>query len=225
MPTEEKTYRRDPRPGDFVPPDRTPRPPRQEDEDGGDAPVKQTAQAAPKTNIPASEAEQEATERAKLYEEMAKETAPVEDYQAFLKEHDISEEKAAEIVDNLFTQGYHVEKYKLTKRTSAELRTREHEDTLRLQTFLEASRPLYMHVMQEITARYNLAASLQRFGDRVFKFPKPEDDKETIEKLFDERLTFVERMADPAFYKLSALLARFDRTVSAVMREGVAENF
>jgi hypothetical protein len=32
-------------------------------------------------------------------------------------------------------------------------------------------------------------------------------------------------MADPAFYKLSSLLAKMDRKVAAVMREGVAENF
>ena len=218
---------KDPRPGDMIPPDRTPRPPRQEEGKYPPPPKGGTGvQAAePKTKIPAGEAEQEAADRAQLYEEMAHETAPVEDYRKFLEEQKISEEKAGEIVDNLFTKGYHVEKYPLTKRLSAELRTREHEDTLRLQTFLEAARPIYMHVMQEITARYNLAASLQRYGDRTFEFPKADDDKDRIEKLFDERLRFVERIADPAFYKLSALLAKFDRMTNAVMREGVAENF
>jgi hypothetical protein len=219
MPVEEKTYR-EPRPGDFVPADQEPRPPRKEEEEG-----EKKTEAAPKTNIPASEVEQQAAERAQLYEEMVEGLTPIEDYQAFLKEQKISEEKAQDIVDNLFTKGFHSEKVTLTKRVSATLRTREHADTLRLQMALEVQRPIYNHVMQELTARYNLAASLERFGDTTFEHPEPGADKEKIEKLFDERLQFVERMADPAFYKLTDALVKLDRTVAAVMREGVAENF
>lgn len=212
---------KDPRPGDFMPPDRTPRPPRKEE---AEAPST-TKAPAPKTNIPVGDIEQQAAERAKLYEEMATDLSPIEDYQAYLKKMEISEEKAQEIVDCLFTKGFYSEKHPLTKRLSAVLRTREHEDTLRLQAFLEASRPVYMHVMQEITTRYNLAASLETYGDTTFEFPSKSADKKVVEDLFDVRLKFVERIADPAFYKLSTLLAKLDRTVAAVMREGVAENF
>lgn len=210
--------RRDPRPGDFVPPDRSKRAPRKEEDAEAEA-------EAPKTAIPASDIEEQATQRAKLYEEMATNLSPVEDYQAYLKAQKISEAQAGEIVDNLFTQGFHSEKYKLTKRISVTLRTREHGDTLRLQSALEVQRPIYTHVMNELMARYNLAASLESFGDETFAFPKPRADKEEVERLFDVRLQFIERMADPAFYRLSDLLAKFDRTVAAVMREGVAENF
>lgn len=218
-PSENKVAGTAPRLGDFVPPDRSKRPPRK-DGDDADAPAD-----APKTQIPQSEEEEQATKRAKLYEEMATGLTPIEDYKKYLKDMKISEAEAEEIVDNLFTRGYHSEKAQLTKRISATLRTREHADTLRLQTALEVQRPIYQHVMQEITARYNLAASLESFGDEAFAFPKSGADKEEIERLFDIRLQFVERMADPAFYRLSDLLARFDRKVSAVMREGVAENF
>ena len=223
MPVEEKTYR-EPRPGDFVPPDKEPRPPRQ-DEEGEEKGNGEKAEVAPKTSIPASEVEQQAADRAQLYEDMAQDLSPIEDYQAFLKEKGITEEKAQEIVDNLFTQGFHSEKVQLTRRVSATLRTREHADTLRLQMALEVQRPIYTHVLQEITARYNLAASMERFNDTTFKFPKSDADKEVIEGLFDERLKFVERMPDPAYYKLTDRLAKMDRTVAAVMREGVAENF
>lgn len=208
-----------PRIGDFTPPDRkTQRPPRQE----GDA---KNADAPPATQIPASEAEVEAKQRASLYEGMVEGLAPVEDYQKYLKELGVSLEEAQEIVDNLFTHGYHEEKVNLTKRISATLRTREHGDTLRLQTALEVQRPMYQHVMEEITARYNLAASLTRYSDKTLPVAKADATKEEVEKIFDERLSFVEKMADPAFYKLSTLLAKLDRKVAAVMREGVAENF
>lgn len=212
-----------PRIGDFQPPDRTTkRPPRRDAEETAEA-VSSPVEAA--TQIPASEDEQAATERASLYEEMAKGLTPIEDYQEYLKEQGISLDEAQDIVDSLFTQGYYEEPVPLTKRIKAILRTREHGDTLRLQMALELHRPVYSHVLEEITARYNMAASLTRFGDKVFAHPDRDTDKEEVEKLFDERLKFVERMADPAFYKLSTLLARFDRKVAAVMREGVAENF
>lgn len=209
-----------PRIGDFQPPDRTTkRPPRQEADSAPEGDV------APSTQIPESEAEQEATERASLYEAMSKGLSPIEDYRAFLKEQGISEDEAQDIVDNLFTQGYHEEVVPITKRVSAVLRTREHGDTLRLQMALEMNRPIYSHSMEEVMARYNLAASLARFNDKVFSHPERGATKEDIEKMFDERLQFVERMADPAFYRLSAALARFDRKVASCLREGVAENF
>ncbi len=222
MSTEEPTTLRDPRPGDFVPPDRNPRSPRKEAaaEEKVDA-----AAAEPQTQIPASDVEQQAAERAQLYEDMAKGLSPVEDYQAYLKEMGISEEKAQQIIDDLFTKSFYVEKVSLTKRVSAMLRTREHADTLRLQTALEVQRPVYTYAMEEVTTRYNMAASLQSFGDTTFTFPDVGADKEEIERLFDVRLAYVERMPDPAFYKLSGLLAKFDRNIAAVMREGVAENF
>lgn len=225
MPVDEKVHR-DPRPGDFVPPDQTARPPRkggeEEDEEKG---TDEKTEAASKTHIPASEVEQQATDRAQLYEEMVQGLLPIEDYQAFLKEQGVSENDAQKIVDDLFTQGYYEEKVQLTKRVHAVLRTREHCDTLRLQMALELHRPIYTHVMQEIATRYNLAASLSHYYENTFAFPEGNTNKDDIEKMFDVRLLFVERMADPAFYKLSVLLAAFDRKVAAVMREGVAENF
>jgi uncharacterized protein YlxP (DUF503 family) len=150
---------------------------------------------------------------------------PIEDYQKYLKEMDITLDEAQEIVDNLFTLGYHEEKVKLTKRIHAVLRTREHGDTLRLQTALEVQRPIFQHVMEEVTARYNLAASLIAYGDKTLPVAEKDATRERVEEVFDERLKFVEHMADPAFYKLTALLAKLDRKVAAVMREGVAENF
>ena len=215
-----------PRIGDFTPPDRRKkRPSRKKADDEETAENASAEETESKTHIPASEEEKEAADRASLYEDMAQSLTPIEDYQEFLKEQDISLEEAQDIVDGLFTDGYYEEKVNLTKRIHAVLRTREHGDTLRLQMALEVQRPIFTHVMQEITARYNLAASLAQYGDTTFAFPEGDTNKEEIDAMFDKRLVFVERMADPAFYKLSTLLARLDRKVAAVMREGVAENF
>jgi hypothetical protein len=221
-----------PRIGDFQPPDRkTQRPPRQEgdaenaEDRYGKPPKGGSGVQQPKTQIPEGDAEAEAKQRASLYEKMAEGLTPIEDYQAFLKQMDISLEEAQDIVDSLFTQGYYEEKVKLTKRLHAVLRTRQHGDTLRLQTALEVQRPIFQHVMEEVTARYNLAASLVQYGEKTLPVAEEDATKEKVEEVFDERLTFVEKMADPAFYKLTTLLAKLDQKVAAVMREGVAENF
>jgi hypothetical protein len=204
-----------PRPGDYIPPDRSKRAPRKEVD------VEET----PKTQIPVSSEEAKAEERAYELEDMARDLAPVEDYQAFLRKHKISEDEASTIVDDLFMKGYYSETFQMTKRQKVVLRTRSHSDTLRLQAAIEAQRPYFAHDMQEIMARYNLAAALQQYGSEVFKFPEQNADRKEVEELFDTRLEFVERMPDPAFYRLTDILARFDRKVAAVMREGVAENF
>lgn len=212
-----------PRIGDFQPADRKTRTPKvtSAPEDTKRTP----GEDEPSTKIPMSSEERLAKKTVDAYENLAKELLPVEDYQAHLKEHGITVDEAEEIVDALMTKGYHTETVPLTKRVSVVFRTREHGDTLRLQIALEVNRPNYVHAMEELTARYSLAASLESFGQTAFAHPSPDDNKETVEKLFDVRLKFVERMADHVFYRLAQMLSKYDRKIAAVMREGVAENF
>jgi len=174
---------------------------------------------------PPTDREKEAENRISLYKEMQDHLKPITDYKAYLKELEIDEDEAAQIVDDLLMKGYYEERFNLSKKVAVTLRTREQRDTIRLQVALQVQRPLYNETMDEIITRYNMAASLVSFGRETFAFPKTADLDKVASDLFDKRLEHVERLAAPVFSRLSILLAKFDRKVSAVMRDGVAENF
>ncbi len=174
---------------------------------------------------PPSETEEEAQQRATAYDKMQAALEPIGDYKEFLKKQGIEESKASEIVDNLLTTGFHQETYHLSKSVSIDLRTRRQEDLLRLQAAMKAQRPVYDDAIDELLTRYNMAASLVRYHETIFEFPPDGADRSVTEKLFDERLKYVENLPAPVFSAISSKLARFDWTVMAVMQEGVAENF
>jgi hypothetical protein len=193
-----------------------------------------TASAPPKTDealsLPPEAAQEEAKakDRMSLYEDMSQALLPVKDYVKYLEEQKIEESKAAEIVDDLITKGYHEEEYTLTKRSSVVLRTREHLDTLRLHAALQAQQPIYNDILNEVVVRYNVASSLAAIngpnGIR-FEFPAPGASEADANKLFDVRMRYIERMPGVLFAKISVKLSEFDRLILSVMREGVAEHF
>lgn len=173
----------------------------------------------------ATEQEEVVRQRISLYQEMQDALLPVKDYKKFLKEQDIPEEKAARIVDDLLTKGYYEESFSISKKRHVVLRTRERRDAIRLEGVTNARMPLLASTVDELTTRYNLAASLAEYNEKRFSFPSPDTESAKVEEMFDERMRAVETLPDPMFYKLTQKLAIFDRMIAAVMREGVAENF
>lgn len=115
-----------------------------------------------------TDGEREAKHRLSLYEEMQHALLPVQDYKKFLKEHEISETTAETIVDALLVKGFYEESIPLSKRVHMMLRTREHRDLLRLQATVQANPPLFQNVMDELTTRHNIAASLVEFNGQRF---------------------------------------------------------
>lgn len=174
---------------------------------------------------PESPAEVEAQDRLKLYEQMQDTMSPIENYKKYLEGLGIDEEDAATIVDNIMTNGFHEETFKLSKTRTCTLRTREHRDTVRLQTAMQIQRPLFQDSLNELQTRYNMAASLSAYNGENYYFPEPKDALEKVDKLFDERLSAVECLPAPMFSVVSLLLAKFDQKIAAVLRPGVAENF
>lgn len=174
---------------------------------------------------PETDAERDAQDRVSLFQEMQDALLPVTDYKKYLKDQKIEESEAADIVDNLMMKGFHEERFELSKRLTVTLRTRTQQDVIRLQTAMQVQRPLFQDTMNELIIRYNMAASLSSFGDTGFQFPPDTASVTDADKLFDIRLTFVEKMPSAVFTKLSIKLAKFDQRIAAVMREGVAENF
>jgi hypothetical protein len=220
-----------PKLGDFVRPGSRPETPEPQPPPAAAEPAAAVAaEADSEVQVPAQteQLEEAAKARLSLYEDMSQALLPVKDYTVFLKEQKIEESKAAEIVDDLITKGFHEETYEVTKRTSVVFRTRAHLDTLRLHAALQAQQPIYQDVAQELMIRYNMAASLAAIqGPHPirFEFPTDKDDEKRAHELFDLRMRYIERMPGVLFGKLSIKLAEFDRLVAAVMREGVAEHF
>jgi hypothetical protein len=219
--------------GDFVRPGSTPaKPAAKKDEPPKPAtPTTEEAEEALLAKVDKQEetdADREVKTRLSIYEDISQSLVPVKDYAKFLKDHDISEDKAEEIVDNILMRGFHEETYPLTKKSAVVLRTRAHRDTLRLHQALQIRQPVYQDVANEIIIRYNLAASLSAItgpAEKHFEFPDDETIDEEVVKLFDVRMRYIERMPGALFAKLSMKLSQFDRIVMAVMREGVTENF
>lgn len=217
-----------PRIGDFSRPgDNTNQPPSEAGPSTTDTPQKGKTETEPDASFtpPPTESEEEAQHRVTAYDKMQAALEPIGDYKGFLKKQGIEEAKASEIVDNLLTTSFHQETYNLSKAVSIDLRTRKQEDLLRLQAAMQAQRPVYDDAIDELLTRYNMAASLVRYHKTTFEFPSEGADRSSAEKLFDERLQYVENLPAPVFSAISSKLARFDWVIMAVMQEGVAENF
>jgi hypothetical protein len=146
-------------------------------------------------------------------------------YEERLKEAGLTKEQAAEIVDNVLFKGYHSQEFNITPRMKIRLRTRQLRDTQRAQMYLEVSHPTYDTHYNEILMRYNAAASLEKWGNDVFEFPKKDDPTERIEQLFTQRLEYVNGLADPAVRLLFSKCWAFDRKIIVALEEGAIENF
>lgn len=152
---------------------------------------------------------------------------PLQTYADRLAEAGISSEKAAKIVDDVLVRGFYSEEFPITKTVKMSLRTRSARDTKRIQDILEAARPSYDHHYHELLTRLLLAASLERFGADVLPHPPSKKaSADEIEKLFQERITYVDNaMSDPALRIAFQKLYKFDRMVAIALEEGAIENF
>lgn len=207
------------KPGDDIPEEEkvpvTPRP----------AAKKSAPEPTPDQMPPETEEEKEAQARMDLYQEMQTAMLPIENYKEYLEKQGIDEEQAARIVDDLMLKGHYEEDYKLSRSVTVTLRTRQQRDVRRLTMAVQVQRPLFQDAMDELISRYNMASSLAAYNGKEYEFPADDDSQERVDELFDARLTAVETMPAPVFSAISMKLAKFDRMVLAVMREGVAENF
>jgi hypothetical protein len=151
---------------------------------------------------------------------------PMTSYEERLKEIGIDRAKAAEIIDAVLLKGYYAEDVKITSKIKARLRTRSARDTKRATELLEAQRLTIDTHYNEALTRILLAASLEQFGDdRLPHVQGRKASNEDIEKAFQERITYVDGMSDPAMRVMFAKLAKFDRMVATALEEGSIENF
>ena len=178
-------------------------------------------------------AEESKGELEQLQEEMSATSTPEEkkslspaelekQYKDGLTEVNLDITGARSIMENILIQDYYEESYRIGP-LPVKLRTRTYADTLRAQQHLEVENPTYNMSVQDLVARYNVAASLSLYGDNKFEFPTGTGSE--VEKAFQQRLTFI--MSRPAIVmaKLMELVYRFDIKMAAVFAEGAPQDF
>lgn len=158
-------------------------------------------------------------------QEAEKELGPLERYEKALKTLNITREEAASIVDDILTKGYWSKEFQITPRHKVTFRSRLYSDTQRFHDYIEVVQPKNPSYYNEILFQYSLAASLERYGGKVFEHPKRDATEEQADESFKRRLDYVSKLGDPALRLLYAKLAKFDEIVRTVMEEGAAENF
>lgn len=158
--------------------------------------------------------------RTKTPEEKAKE------YKERLKELGITDVVARGILEKVLVQGYYEEVVRIGP-LPVGVRTRNYKDVKRALDFLEVEKPTYPMGINDIIAKYNMAASLSKYGDTTFKFPsrKAGNTNEEIEEAFDERYSFVMELPTVAVDRLMQIIHDFDEKVAAVFAEGAPEDF
>lgn len=165
----------------------------------------------------------------RLDEDASKDEAalkPMASFEEKLKDAKLTREKAAEIIDAVLLKGFYAEDIKITSTVKMRLRTRNARDVKRAQEILEAQRFTMDAHYSESWGRLLLAASLEGFGNDKFVHPNPrKDNYETIEKAYQERITYVDSLPDPALRVMMQRLFKFDQRVAVALEEGSIENF
>jgi hypothetical protein len=142
------------------------------------------------------------------------ESAPELTYKDRIRKHDITLEKAEEVVDSMIVDGYYEETYALTKKYNVTFRTRTLEDQNRIMERIEVLKPNYPSTLSNIVAQYNVAASLVQFKEIDF-----------LKLEFKEKLDWVRKCPDTVVRALALKLNKFDAMIADVMSEGAIENF
>lgn len=196
-----------PRIGDFrSPPENAPR---------TTAAVPESAKAPPPAPAakpkPAEDADEPASEEPTPPELTAKER-----YLKRLEEAKIGRDTAAAIYDAIIEKGYYEEFVTIGKH-KAIFRTRVYDDSLRLQTALEATRPTLVLTQEDMITRYNLAASLYAWKNTTYKHDTDED--------FDTVMDMVKKLPAPVYSLMVQRLAEFDHKIMTIFSDGATETF
>lgn len=154
-----------------------------------------------------------------------KELSVEEKYEQALAKYDLTLRDARSIMEQMLTKGFYSEEFKLGPITCV-LRTRVYEDLIRTQRMLESAKMEYSSSVQEALNRYNTAASLVRYGEKIFEHPDPQEATETeIEETFEARLKYVQRLPQLAAVRVMQYSYEFDQKMIAVFGDGAPQDF
>jgi len=153
---------------------------------------------------------------------------PVKVYQEQLEKLKIPQEDARQMLDDILFGGGYSEEYLIGGRMPITLRSRKYRDLQRTLRYLDNEAPLSQTHINDLVARHNTAASLEKYKDRVFSFPDPDEEGvsvEDVENAFQERFEFINNLDAPIIERIINKVAEFDTRVAAVLADGAPEDF
>jgi len=143
---------------------------------------------------------------------------PEERYKKQLEKAEITLQEAQKIIDCVMIQMRPWrESYKVGKNTRVTFQTRMPADTERLHRAMEDLDPKFATTRDYENARYNLAASVVRYGSREFERETEEDIGAIVE--------WLRHVPNPLFTILTKRLWEFDRKIDIIFQDGYTENF
>jgi hypothetical protein len=149
-----------------------------------------------------------------------------QDYLKGLEAVGVSAVEARGILEKVLVNDVYEESSKMGP-IQVTVRTRVYKDVMRTLRFLELEKPTYAMGINDVVARYNMAASLVEYNEQKFTFPttKGGASDEEIENAFHERLAFVMELPVVAMNRLMQTVHNFDEKIAAVFAEGAPEDF
>lgn len=182
------------------------------------------------TQVEATEKETEKkTEKEKHEEDILRPKTPQEkaaDYAKGLAEVGVTPVGARTILERVLVDDLYEETIKLGP-IEVVVRTRNYKDVTRTLRYLELEKPTYALGINDVVARYNMAASLAKYGPHKLEHPskKTGATAEDIEAAFYARLEFILELPVVAVDRLQQIVHDFDQKIGAVFAEGAPEDF
>jgi len=184
-------------------------------------------------NLPSAEKEQETQSASEEKEKEATSSAPEKpdpqtEYTQRLEEAGLTIPQAREIMAEILANDVYKETHYIGPqgdRTECVIRSRAYADIQRAYRYLEAEKPTYPAAMNDFLATYNVAASIEKYGDKTFKFPNPITEPDEADEAFQERLNFLKLKNSFLLSKLTELVSAMDNKLLAVFSEGAPEDF
>lgn len=140
--------------------------------------------------------------------------SPEATYTERLKKHNITIDKAKDIVDSVLFKGEYQETFQVTQTHTVTFRSRMFSDQERALRALEQMSPQYPATMAAVVSKNNIASSLVRFAGKDFS-----------KMAYSDKSTYVERLPEPLVRLLAIKLGKFDQMIMDIMDDGVIENF
>lgn len=125
------------------------------------------------------------------------------------------------LVNDVYEEDFQMGPIKVT------VRTRSYKDVIRTLRYLELEKPTYAMGINDVMARYNMAASIVAYGGNRFEHPSKKSGAtdEQIDDAFNKRLDFIMELPTVALQKLMQITHDFDTKIGAVFAEGAPEDF
>lgn len=133
--------------------------------------------------------------------------------------------QALVVIDALTIDGIYREEVQITKRLKATFVSRSTRFNSYLADRIDIADPKKVGKLQQMMAVYQIAASLDKYGDKLLPVFNDDLNPEAWEAALLDRVKMVERLPGAVFTALSMKIAEFDAKMFVVFSEGYEENF